>query len=172
MISSSSTSTKKNKMHIPSQQQQQQYNRRKTAVLIVVAETEREETVVSFFIQLWNSLFTRKQNAREWKKAVVGISHQTGNQKEYVGVRIRYIYTPFVVALDAGVNSNLSSRDRFFLTMANPRQHPNSCVHGWHEACCRTQETRPGAWSSSVQTDGRAWANHILPKPSIIFRTG
>ena len=108
------------------------------------------------------------------KKADVGISHQTENQKENVGIRTRYVYIPFVllIALEGGVNSNPSSRERLFLRTANPRQDPNSYVHGWHEACCRTQETRPGAWSSSVQTDARAWANHILPKPSIRFRTG
>ena len=34
------------------------------------------------------SLFTRKKNARERKKADVRISHQTENQKENVGIRI------------------------------------------------------------------------------------
>ena len=38
--------------------------------------------------------------------------------------------SPFVVALAAGVNSNPSSRERFFLRTANPRQDPNSCIHG------------------------------------------
>ena len=37
--------------------------------------------------------------------------------------------SPFVVALAAGVNSNPSSRERFFLRTANPRQDPNSCIH-------------------------------------------
>ena len=58
--------------------------------------------------------------------------------------------SPFVVAHEGGVNSNPSSRERLFLRTTNPRQDSNSCVHGWHEACCRTQETRPGAWKSSV----------------------
>ena len=34
------------------------------------------------FIYLLNSLFTRKQNARERKQADVGISHQTENERE------------------------------------------------------------------------------------------
>ena len=44
--------------------------------------------------------------------------------------------SPLVVALEAGVNSNPSSRERLFLRMDiyiyiyNPRQDPNSCVHG------------------------------------------
>ena len=37
--------------------------------------------------------------------------------------------SPFVVALAAGVNSNPSSRETFFLRTANPRQDPNSCIH-------------------------------------------
>ena len=40
------------------------------------------------FIELWNSLFTRKQNAREWKQTDVGISHQTENEKE------NFVYVP------------------------------------------------------------------------------
>ena len=35
----------------------------------------------------------------------------------------------FIVALAAGVNSNPSSRERFLRT-ANPRQDPNSSIHG------------------------------------------
>ena len=37
--------------------------------------------------------------------------------------------SPLVVALAAGVNSKPSSRARFFLRTANPRQDPNSCIH-------------------------------------------
>ena len=37
------------------------------------------------------------------------------------------------------------------------REDPSRGIHGWHEACCRTQETRPGAWSSSGQTDALAY---------------
>ena len=36
----------------------------------------------------------------------------------------------FVLALEGGVNSIPSSRERLFLRRANPRQDPNSCVHG------------------------------------------
>ena len=39
-----------------------------------------------------------------------------------------YIF-PSVVALAEGVNSNPTSRERFFLRTANPRQGPNSCIH-------------------------------------------
>ena len=42
----------------------------------------------------------------------------------------RTYISPFVVALAAGVNSNPSSRKTFFLRTANPRQDPNSCIHG------------------------------------------
>ena len=38
--------------------------------------------------------------------------------------------SPFVLALEGGVNSNPSSRERLFLRTANLRQEPNSCVHG------------------------------------------
>ena len=62
------------------------------------------------------------------KKADVGISHQTENEKEFAYVPGTYI-SPFVVALAAGVNSNPSSIERFFLRTANPRQDPNSCIH-------------------------------------------
>ena len=47
-------------------------------------------------------------------------------------LRIYIEVYPFVVAIAAGVNSNPSSRGRFFLRTANPRQDPNSfsCIHG------------------------------------------
>ena len=52
---------------------------------------------------------TRKQTAREWKKADVGTCHQTENEKEkIVGTYI----SPFVVALAACVDSNPSSREK------------------------------------------------------------
>ena len=37
--------------------------------------------------------------------------------------------SPFFVALAAGVNSNPSGGERFFLRTANPRQDPNSCIY-------------------------------------------
>ena len=46
-------------------------------------------------------------------------------------LRIYSGVSPFVVALAAGVNSNPSSRERFFLRTANPRQDPNNCIHCW-----------------------------------------
>ena len=49
--------------------------------------------------------------------------------KKKICIRTRYVYIPFVVALAAGVNSNPSSRERFSLRTANPRQDPNSCIH-------------------------------------------
>ena len=51
-------------------------------------EKNTDQQYVCFFVQLWNSLFTRKQNAREWNKADVGISHQTENEEEY------FVYVP------------------------------------------------------------------------------
>ena len=39
-------------------------------------------------------VFENEMNAREEKK-YVGISHQTKNQKENVGIRTRYVYVPF-----------------------------------------------------------------------------
>ena len=38
--------------------------------------------------------------------------------------------SPFVLALEGDVNSNPSSRESLFLRAANPRQDPNSYVHG------------------------------------------
>ena len=37
--------------------------------------------------------------------------------------------SPFFVAHAAGVNSNPSGGERFFLRTANPRQDPNSCIY-------------------------------------------
>ena len=48
-------------------------------------------------------------------------------------VRI-YLVSPFVllilIALEGGVKSNPSRRERLFLRTANPRQDQNSYVHG------------------------------------------
>ena len=84
----------------------------------------------------------------EKKNTYVYLIKRKIKQKMLVYVPGTYIF-PFVLALERGVNSNPSSRERLFLRTTNPRQDPNSYVHGWHEACCRTQATRPGAWSSS-----------------------
>ena len=57
-----------------------------------------------------------KKNAREWKKEDVRISHQTEKSKRKCSytylyqVRI-YLVSPFVLALEGGVNSNPSSRE-------------------------------------------------------------
>ena len=71
--------------------------------------------------------------------------------------------SPFVVALEGGVNSNRSSRERFLRT-ANPRQDPNSCVHGRHEACCRTQEERGvAAYRRTPEREQNIfYPNHLL----------
>ena len=66
-----------------------------------------------------NSLFTRIKRTPESKKIEdVRISHQTENQKEnvvYALVPGTYIPgIPFVLALEGGVNSNPSSRERLF----------------------------------------------------------
>ena len=66
-----------------------------------------------------NSLFTRiKTTPESKKKEDVRISHQTENQKEnvvYALVPGTYIPgIPFVLALEGGVNSNPSSRERLF----------------------------------------------------------
>ena len=66
------------------------------------------------FIQLWNSLFTRKQNTRAWRKADVGISHQTENEKEHFVYAPDTYISPFVVAIPTGANSNPSSREYNF----------------------------------------------------------
>ena len=65
-------------------------------------------------------------------------------KKNKVYVPGAYI-SPFVVALAAGVNSNPSSRERFFLRTANPRQDPNSCIH--YDVIWR--------YYSSISTGGR-----------------
>ena len=66
-----------------------------------------------------NSLVTRIKRTPESKKIEgVRISHQTENQKEnvvYALVPGTYIPgIPFVLALEGGVNSNPSSRERLF----------------------------------------------------------
>ena len=97
-------------------------------ILAIILVAFPDVVVFDGFIQLWNSLFTRKQNTRAWRKADVGISHQTENEKEsFVYAPDTYI-SPFVVALAAGVNSNPFSKERFFLRTANPRLDPNSCI--------------------------------------------
>ena len=131
----------------------------------------QQYAIFRFNFWRWNDMHTTNCQESEKMQMSVYLIKREIKKKMLVCVPGTYI-SPLVVALEGGVNSNPSSRDRLFLRTANPRQDPNICVHDWHEACCRTQENRPGAWSSSVQTDARLWANHILPNPSINFRTG
>ena len=118
-------------------------------------------------VVLWNGYSRGNRTPGSEKKQMSEYLIKRKIKNKILVVPGTYI-SPFVLALEGGVNSNPSSRERIFLRTANTRQAPNSCVPGWHKACCRTQETRPEAWSSSVRTDARAWANHITPKPSII----
>ena len=60
-------------------------------------------------------------------KADVGISHQTEKKKMLVYVPGTYISLS-VLALEEGVNSNPSSRERLFLRTANPRQETVTLV--------------------------------------------
>ena len=65
----------------------------------------------------------------EKKQTSVYLIKRKMNKKKFVYVPGTYT-SPFVVALAAGLNSNPSSRERFFLRTANPRQDPNSCIPG------------------------------------------
>ena len=84
----------------------------------------------------------------EKKKTYVYVIKRKIKKKRLVYVPGTYL-SPFALALEGGVNSNPSSRERLFLRTANPRQDQNNYVHGWHEACCRIQETRPSTFFSS-----------------------
>ena len=64
----------------------------------------------------------------EKKQTSVYLIKRKMKKKFWYTYQVRII-SPFVVALAAGVNSNPSSRERLLRT-ANPRQHPNSCIHG------------------------------------------
>ena len=102
--------------------------------------------VVSFSCGVVYSRGNRTPESK--KKADVGVSHQTENEKEnFLYLPGTYI-SPFVVALASGGNSNPSSRERFFLRTANPRQDPNSCIHYdiiWRHTAAHLQEddTKP-----------------------------
>ena len=65
----------------------------------------------------------------EKKKTYVYLIKRKTKKKMLVYVTGTYI-SPFVLAPEGGVNSNPSSRERLFLRTANPRQDPNSYVHG------------------------------------------
>ena len=68
--------------------------------------------------------------------------HSVRNVKKvFIVILVPKLPLNFVVALAAGVK---------------PSSREGLLEDGKSEACCRTQETRPGAWSSRVQTDARA----------------
>ena len=63
----------------------------------------------------------------EKKKTYVHLIKRKIKKKMLVYVPGTYI-SPLVLALEGGVNSNPSSRERLFLGTANPRQDPNRYV--------------------------------------------
>ena len=65
----------------------------------------------------------------EKKKTYVYLIKRKIRKKMFVSVPGTYI-SLFVLALEGGVNSNPSSRERLFLRTSNPRQDPSSYVHG------------------------------------------
>ena len=67
------------------------------------------------------------------QKEDVRISHQTENQKENVGIDYvpgTYIgLSPFALALEGGLNSNPSRRERLFLRTANLKQDQKTVTY-------------------------------------------
>ena len=84
---------------------------------------------VSFSCGVVYSCGNRTPESEKKQTSVYLIKRKMKKKNLYTYVPGTYI-SPFVVALAAGVNSNPSSRERFFLRTANPRQDPNSCIHG------------------------------------------
>ena len=83
---------------------------------------------VSFSCGIVYSRVKRTPESEE-KKTYVYLIKRKIKKKMLVYVPGTYI-SPFVLALEGGVNSNPSSRERLFLRTANPRQDQNSDVHG------------------------------------------
>ena len=83
---------------------------------------------VSFSCGVVYSCGNRTPESEKKQTSVYLIKRKMKKKNLYTYVPGTYI-SPFVVALAAGVNSNPSSRERFFLRTANPRQDPNSCIH-------------------------------------------
>ena len=83
---------------------------------------------VSFSCGIVYSRVKRTPESEKTQMSVYLIKRKI-KKKMLVYVPGTYI-SPLVVALEGGVNSNPSSRERLFLRTANPRQDPNIYVHG------------------------------------------
>ena len=90
--------------------------------------TEQDQPEIRFIFHLVYSRGNRTPGS-EKRQTLVYLIKRKMKKKILVYVPGTYI-SPFVVPLAAGVNSNPSSRERFFLRTANPRQDPSSCIHG------------------------------------------
>ena len=96
-----------------------------------VKNTEQDQPAVRFIFLSCGIVYSRGNRTpeSEKKQTSVYLIKRKMKKKNLVYVPGTYIAL-FVVALAAGVNSNPSSRDRFFLRTANPRQDLNSSIHG------------------------------------------
>ena len=83
-------------------------------------------------------VYSRVKRTPESEKKKTRISHQTENQKEMLVYVPGTYLSPFVLALEGGVNSNPSSRERLLLRTA----YIPFCS-STRRRCCRTQEAGP-----------------------------
>ena len=103
------------------------------------------------FIQLWNSpSLVKRTPESEKKKTYVYLIKRKIKKKTLVQVPGMYI-SPFVLALEGGVNSNLSSRERLFLGTANPRQDPNRYVRYSKKQVTHRQSVRRYRYCTLLQ---------------------
>ena len=114
-------------------------------------------------------VYSRVKRTPESEKKKTRISHQTENQKEMLVYIPGAYISPFVLALEGGVNSNPSSRERLFLRTANPRQDRDRTQTVTYMADTKraAAHRRPGPEPEREQTIFHP--NHL---PGINFRTG
>ena len=92
--------------------------------------TEQDQPAVRFIFHLvveYQVVYSRGNRTPESEKKQTSVYLIKRKMKKKILVHVPGTYiSPIVVALAAGVNANPSSRERFFLRTANPRQDPNS----------------------------------------------
>ena len=96
--------------------------------------TEKDQPAVRLIFHLvveYLVFYSRGNRTPESEKTQTSVYVIKWKMKKKILVYVPGTYiSPSVVALAAGVNSNPSSRERFFLRTANPRQDPKICIHG------------------------------------------
>ena len=86
---------------------------------------------VSFSCGIVYSRVKRTPESEKKRRTYVYLIKRKIKKKMLVRVCVPGTYiSPFVLALEGGVNSNPSRRERLLLRTANPRQDQNSYVHG------------------------------------------